>query len=65
MRLEWSTVSPTPSPGGLHGDELGGMRTDTHIISELLVSAVKKVHIYDAQVFSHHAPVVIDYDITL
>ena len=48
-----------------HGDELGGMRTDTHIISELLVSAVKKVHIYDAQVFSHHAPVVIDYDITL
>jgi exodeoxyribonuclease-3 len=48
-----------------HGDEAGGLRTDTHIISELLVSAVKKVHIYDAQVFSHHAPVIIDYDITL
>jgi exodeoxyribonuclease-3 len=47
------------------GDEAGGLRTDTHIISELLVDRVSAAKIYDEEVFSHHAPVVIDYDLTI
>lgn len=47
------------------GDEAGGLRTDTHIISEALVDSVSAAKIYDEEVFSHHAPVVIDYDFTL
>lgn len=47
------------------GDEAGGLRTDTQIISELLVNHVERGFIYDEQAFSHHAPVVIDYDVTL
>ena len=47
------------------GDDAGGLRTDTQIISELLVNQVERGFIYDEQAFSHHAPVVIDYDVTL
>ena len=58
-----------PEPGAYtwwpDGDDAGGLRTDTHIISELLVSQVERAHIYDEKAFSHHAPVVIDYELTL
>ena len=47
------------------GDEAGGLRTDTHIISDVLVDRVSAAKIYDEEVFSHHAPVVIDYDLTI
>ncbi|MEK9919102.1 MAG: exodeoxyribonuclease III, partial [Luminiphilus sp.] len=47
------------------GDEAGGLRTDTQIISELLVDRVSAAKIYDEEAFSHHAPVIIDYDIRL
>ena len=47
------------------GDEAGGLRADTQIISDLLVDRVSAVKIYDEEAFSHHAPVVIDYDIPL
>lgn len=48
-----------------NGDEAGGLRTDTQIISELLVDRVIAAKIYDEEAFSHHAPVIIDYDIAL
>ena len=48
-----------------HGDDAGGLRTDTHIISELLVGQVERGTIFDEQAFSHHAPVIIDYDLSL
>ena len=47
------------------GDEAGGLRTDTHIISESLVGQVSSAQIYDDEAFSRHAPVIIDYDLTL
>ena len=47
------------------GDDAGGLRTDTQIISELLVNQVQRGYVYDEQAFSHHAPVVMDYDLTL
>lgn len=47
------------------GDEAGGLRADTQIISELLVDRVSAAKIYDEEAFSHHAPVVIDYDVSL
>lgn len=47
------------------GDDAGGVRTDTQIISELLVNSVERGYVYDEQAFSHHAPVVIDYDLDL
>ena len=48
-----------------NGDDAGGVRTDTQIISELLVSSVERGSVYDEQAFSHHAPVVMDYDLNL
>ena len=48
-----------------NGDDAGGLRTDTHIISELLVGQVERGTIFDEQAFSHHAPVIIDYDLSL
>jgi exodeoxyribonuclease-3 len=48
-----------------NGDEAGGLRTDTHIISESLMSQVSGAQIYDAEAFSRHAPVIIDYDLSL
>ena len=47
------------------GDDAGGLRTDTQIISELLVSRVERGTIFDEQAFSHHAPVIMDYDLSL
>jgi exodeoxyribonuclease-3 len=47
------------------GDDAGGLRTDTQIISELLVSRVERGTIFDEQAFSHHAPVIMDYDLQL
>jgi len=47
------------------GDDAGGLRTDTQIISEGLVDRVESVRIYDEQAFSRHAPVIIDYDLSL
>ena len=47
------------------GDDAGGLRTDTQIISELLVSQVERGTIFDEQAFSRHAPVIIDYDLKL
>jgi len=47
------------------GDEAGGLRTDTHIISDLFIDRVSAAKIYDAEAFSRHAPVVIDYNISL
>ena len=47
------------------GDDAGGLRTDTQIISELLVSRVERGAIFDEQAFSHHAPVIMDYDLQL
>ena len=35
------------------------------IISELLVSKIERGTIFDEQVFSHHAPVIIDYNLSL
>jgi exodeoxyribonuclease-3 len=47
------------------GDDAGGLRTDTQIISELLVNHVQRGYVYEEQAFSHHAPVVMDYDLKL
>ena len=47
------------------GDDAGGLRTDTHIISELLVSRVEQGAVFDEQAFSRHAPVIVDYDLQL
>ena len=47
------------------GDDAGGLRTDTHIISELLVGQIERGAIFDEQAFSRHAPVIIDYDLSL
>ena len=47
------------------GDDAGGLRTDTHIISEVLIDRVSAAKIYDEEAFSRHAPVVIDYDVSL
>ena len=47
------------------GDDAGGLRTDTHIISEILLERVRRAYIYDEKALSRHAPVVIDYDLTL
>jgi exodeoxyribonuclease-3 len=44
------------------GDDGGGLRSDTHIISDSLRSRVERAVIYTADVFSGHSPVIIDYD---
>ncbi|MEE4203419.1 MAG: exodeoxyribonuclease III [Halieaceae bacterium] len=44
------------------GDDAGGLRSDTHIISDSLSSRVERAVIYTADAFSSHAPVIIDYD---
>ncbi|EED36163.1 putative exodeoxyribonuclease [Luminiphilus syltensis NOR5-1B] len=46
------------------GDDAGGVRTDTQIISSDLVAHVDYAAIYTADTFSSHAPVIIDYDVT-
>lgn len=40
-----------------------GWRTDLHVISQSLTKRVEYAAIYKSQLFSHHLPVVIDYDI--
>lgn len=45
------------------GDDAGGLRTDTHIVSDSLRAKVERAVIYTADAFSSHAPVIIDYDI--
>lgn len=47
------------------GDDAGGLRSDTQIISSSLCPRVDHAAIYTAQAFSSHAPVIIDYDIDL
>lgn len=47
------------------GDDAGGLRSDTHIISASLVGRVEHASIYTADAFSSHAPVIVDYDIEL
>lgn len=44
------------------GDDAGGLRSDTQIISDSLRGRVEKSVIYTADAFSGHAPVIIDYD---
>jgi len=48
-----------------NGDDAGGLRTDTQIISDSLVPSVQSSSIYIEQAFSHHAPVIVDYDLEL
>ena len=48
-----------------NGDDAGGLRTDTQIVSESLVPAVQSSSIYVDQAFSRHAPVIVDYDLEL
>jgi exodeoxyribonuclease-3 len=45
------------------GDDAGGLRTDTHIVSGSLVGRIDYATIYTGEAFSSHAPVIIDYDI--
>lgn len=45
------------------GDEAGGLRTDTQIVSESLSDRIEHAAIYTTEAFSDHAPVIIDYDI--
>ncbi len=45
------------------GDEAGGIRSDTQIISNGLSDRVEYASIYTADAFSSHAPVIIDYDV--
>jgi len=45
------------------GDEAGGLRTDTHIVSDSVVGRIDYAAIYTGEAFSSHAPVIIDYDI--
>ncbi len=47
------------------GDDAGGLRTDTHIVSTTLCNRIDYAAIYTADAFSSHAPVIIDYDIEL
>ena len=47
------------------GDEAGGLRTDTQIISESLAGAVSSVLTCVDEAFSAHAPIIVDYDLTL
>ena len=47
------------------GDDSPGIRTDTQIISESLCASVESASVYTNDVFSSHAPVIVDYDITL
>jgi len=44
------------------GDDAGGLRTDTQIVSDTLRASVERAVIYTADAFSSHAPVVVDYD---
>ena len=47
------------------GDDAGGLRTDTQIVSVSLDSRIDRAEINDAEAFSNHAPIVIDYDLDL
>ncbi len=45
------------------GDEAGSLRTDTHVVSSSLGGRVDYAAIYTEEIFSSHAPIIIDYDI--
>ncbi len=47
------------------GDDAGGLRTDTQVVSASLCGRIDYASIYTADAFSSHAPVIIDYDIEL
>ena len=47
------------------GDDGGGLRTDTQIVSMSLDGRVDSVEINSADAFSKHAPVIIEYDLDL
>jgi len=47
------------------GDDNPGVRTDTQIVSEDLLDAVQCASIYTVDAFSSHAPIIIDYDISI
>lgn len=47
------------------GDDGGGLRSDTQIVSDALRPHIERAAIYTADVFSSHAPVIIDYDCEL
>jgi exodeoxyribonuclease-3 len=45
------------------GDDAGGVRSDTHVVSSSLVGRIDYAAIYTGEAFSSHAPVIVDYDI--
>lgn len=47
------------------GDDAGGLRTDTHIVSMSLDGRINDASINPADAFSNHAPVIIEYDLDL
>lgn len=47
------------------GDDAGGIRSDTQIVSASLSGRVDYAAIYTAEAFSSHAPIIIDYDVEL
>ena len=47
------------------GDDAGGLRTDTHVVSIALCNRIDNAAIYTEDAFSDHAPVIIDYDVDL
>ena len=42
-----------------------GWRIDYHVVTPDFKKKIKRVHIYNEQRFSDHAPLIIDYDMTL
>ena len=48
-----------------HGDEAGGLRTDTQIVSASLADTVSGILTYVDETFSAHAPIIVDYDLSL
>ena len=47
------------------GDDAGGIRTDTQIVSASLAGRIDYAAIYTAEAFSSHAPIIVDYDVEL
>lgn len=47
------------------GDDAGGLRSDSHIVSNSLSPRVEHASVYTDDAFSSHAPIIVDYDIEL
>ncbi|HQY22314.1 MAG TPA: exodeoxyribonuclease III [Gammaproteobacteria bacterium] len=55
----WSQRSPTARENNV------GWRIDYHVVTPGLIKKILSAHIYKEEFFSDHAPLIIDYDLTL